>query len=296
MKLSGVKLLALYLIFLGFYFPARSENRKSLLIATYNVDNLFDTINDPGIHDLILTPEQYALKINNLSRAIGELKADILALCEIENSRVLDDLLRTPALNEIPYRYIHYDSPDPRGIDVALLYRHDRIDIMESEPLQAPDRYATRDVLRVKTQVEEQTFVFYVVHLPSRRGGRSRATRMRETLADSLNSWGLHEGEDSKVLILGDFNDNPGSKLISERLTAFRCTTSEPFKKGQGSYAWRDRWLMYDQILVTPNVRTTGEASVFVRPWLLTPAGRFKDYPDRTNFSDHLPVYLKVVF
>ncbi len=125
--------------------PAIYASEKSLLVATYNVENLFDTVNHPFIQDDILSAEQYQLKVKNIARVIGELEPDLLVLCEVENAEVVEDVVRevgTPA-----YRVVHYDSPDPRGMDVAMIYRPDRLQVLNSEPIAAPDGYRTRDVL-----------------------------------------------------------------------------------------------------------------------------------------------------
>lgn len=277
--------------------PACGQTGRSLTIATYNVCNLFDTINDPGIRDQILTPESYRFKRAALARVIGELAPDIIALCEVENARVLRDLLATAPLDTLPYRFIHYDSPDSRGIDVALLYRSDRAEPLESEPIRVSDGYPTRDILRAVFAVTgtERKVAVYAVHLPSRRGGYGRAAHMREMIAARLGGMAAREAAGTDAVILGDLNDNPRSELIRRNLSAWRCLTDAPYRKGQGSYAWRDVWSMYDHILVGRESEPAGDARVFLREWMQTAEGRFRGYPDRT-ISDHLPVYIRLLF
>lgn len=276
--------------------PAHGQPAHSLTVATYNVCNLFDTINDPGIHDMVLTPEAYRLKTANLARVIGELAPDIIALCEIENAGVLRDLLAAAPLDTISYRFIHYDSPGSRGIDVALLYRSDRVTPLNSEPIRVSGGYPTRDVLRAEfsTQETDRKLAVYAVHLPSRRGGYGNATRMREVIAARLSEMASREEPGTGVVIMGDLNDNPTSKLVRRNLDGLHCLTAAPHRKGTGSYAWRDTWLMYDNIFVSRNL-VWDDARIFMRGWMLTPSGRFRGYPDRT-VSDHLPVYTNIRF
>lgn len=276
--------------------PADGQPVRSLTVATYNVCNLFDTINDPGIHDMVLTPEAYRLKTANLARVIGSLAPDIIALCEVENAGVLRDILDTPPLDTVPYRFIHYDSPDSRGIDVALLYRSDRVTPLNSEPIQVSGGYPTRDVLRAECSIanSDNRLTIYAVHLPSRRGGYGKATRMREMIAARLGDMASREEPGTGVIIMGDLNDNPTSKLVRRNLDGLRCLTAAPHRKGTGSYAWRDTWLMYDNIFVSRNL-VSDDARIFRQEWMLTPSGRFRGYPDR-SVSDHLPVYTNIRF
>lgn len=276
--------------------PAYGQPGQTLTVATYNVCNLFDTINDPGIHDLVLSPENYKLKSANLARVIGDLAPEIIALCEVENAGVLRDLLATAPLDTIPYRFIHYDSQDNRGIDVALLYRADRVIPLNSEPVRVSDGYPTRDILRAEFSISgtDRKLAVYAVHLPSRRGGYGRATRMREVIAARLGDMAVREAPEKGVVVMGDLNDNPTSKLVRRNLSGLSCLTAAPHRRGVGSYAWRDTWLMYDNIFVSRNL-TSGDARVFVRDWMLTGAGRFRGYPDRA-VSDHLPVYARIGF
>ncbi|MDE5945538.1 MAG: endonuclease/exonuclease/phosphatase family protein [Rikenella sp.] len=273
----------------------------ALTVATYNVCNLFDTINDPGIRDNLPTPEHYRHKIEALARVIGELGPDMIGLCEVENAAVLRDLTTTAPLDSVPYRLLHYESPDRRGIDVALLYRADRIETIASEPIRFSTDYPTRDVLRVELRIlgSERRMVVYVLHLPSRRGGYSQATRMRETIAATIGEQAAREEPGVGVIVLGDLNDTPASGLVRRMLateaTGLRCLTAAAHRKGIGSYAWRDSWLMYDHILVNREVNAIGDARVFRRPWMLTATGRFRGYPDRA-ISDHLPVYIRILY
>ncbi|HJE87799.1 endonuclease/exonuclease/phosphatase family protein [Rikenella microfusus] len=290
-------ILPFILILLYAVRPAQAQPARVLTVASYNVCNLFDTINDPGIRDLVLTPEAYEAKTVALARVIGGLSADIVALCEVENAGVLGDLLASAPLDTVPYRFIHYDSPDNRGIDVALLYRRDRVEPLASEPIRVSDGYPTRDILRAEFAVTgtDRRIAVYAVHLPSRRGGYGRAARMRETIAARLGDMAAQEAPGTGAIVLGDLNDHPGSKLVRRNLSGLRCLTAAPHRRGQGSYAWRDTWVMYDHIFVSRDLEPAEDARIFLRDWMLTAEGRFRGYPDRT-ISDHLPVYVRLFF
>lgn len=266
-----------------------------LVVATYNVCNLFDTINDPGIADEVLSPEAWRRKTERLGRTIGALDPDVIALCEVENAAVLEALLGSPGLAGKGYRPIHYDSPDRRGIDVALLYRAGRLRPTASEPIRMTTDYPTRDLLRAEFSVAGATkrLVVYAVHLPSRRGGYHRATRAREEIAARLDAHAAADSADAAVVLLGDFNDNPSSGLVRRRLAGWRPLALQAHRRGEGSYAWDDVWLMFDQIFVGRSTAAE-EARVFLRPEMLTREGRFAGYPDR-ELSDHLPVYTRIL-
>lgn len=288
----------LFILLFSSIFPFRAgaaqPPERTLTIATYNVCNLFDTINDPGVADVVSTPEAWRQKTERLSRTIGALAPDIIVLCEVENASTLDALLRTAPLAGQPYRYIHYDSPDRRGIDVALLYRADRLKPTASEPIRTTTGYPTRDVLRAEFAVPgtERPLAVYAVHLPSRRGGYYRATRMREEIAAQVAAMAAADSARAEVVLAGDFNDNPTSGLVRRRLAGWRCLTREAHRRGMGSYAWRDTWLMYDNIFTNHRLQAE-EARVFLRDNMLTREGRFAGYPDR-ELSDHLPVYTRI--
>jgi len=291
-------------LFLLFFFalsaggPFRTgatERGTTLVVATYNVCNLFDTINDPGIADEVPTPEAWRRKTERLGRTIGAMAPDVIALCEVENAGVLDALLGSPGLAGEGYRHIHYDSPDRRGIDVALLYRADRMRLTGAEPIRMATDYPTRDVLRAEFSVEGATrpLVVYAVHLPSRRGGYHRATRAREEMAARLDAHAAADSAAATVVLLGDFNENPSSRLVRRRLEGWRPLAAGAHGRGEGSYAWHDVWLMFDQIFVGRGT-VAEEARVFLRQGMLTRTGRFEGYPDR-ELSDHLPVYTRIL-
>jgi predicted extracellular nuclease len=207
-------------------------------IAFWNVENFYDTINDPAVDDeeflpkgkMKWTSERYTTKLEHLSKeilALGNGKGpDLLGMAEIENERVLVDLTTKTSLAKQKYGIVHYDSHDKRGIDVALLYKKDKFKVLASKTIsvQFPmdslvkgDTLFTRDILLVKGILAKDTIYIVVNHWPSRRGG-SEASEGRRILA----AWKLHETTDSllhhdpfaKIVEIGDFNDEPFNKSI----------------------------------------------------------------------------------
>ena len=294
--------------------PAGHSARQGrITVGFYNLENLFDTINEPGKSDGEFTPQgsrkwdtrKYNGKLDALAGAISLFAPDILGVCEAENIGVLDDMAVREAIAAYGYAAVHYDSPDPRGADVALLYRADRVEILSSEPLPAPEGKATRDILRVEAFYEGLAFSIYVVHLPSRRGNDPAAARQRRRMVETLDKLCLAETQadpERCVVVCGDFNDNPDSRLLRGSMGTMRNASAAPFRQGKGSYAWRDVWQMYDQIFVSLNMtsgqglwRMDGDAEVVGDPALLQRSGRFAAYPAKGKISDHLPVVVKFV-
>ena len=202
-------------------------------VAFYNVENLFDTINDPLTQDDARTPKgryrwtksRYDLKIKNLARVISQIGADtrgtppdIIGLCEVENSEVLQDLIADSQLAPFRYRAIHLDGTDERGIETALLYKNDSFLplTIKSIPLKLFNekgfRDHTRDQLVVEGLLDTERFYFIVNHWPSRSGGelrskpyRIQAARLNRKLIDSIQI----RDPRAKIISMGDFNDNP---------------------------------------------------------------------------------------
>ena len=305
-----MRTLLIFLITLVLTPSGAYAREDAVTFGFYNLENLFDTINEPGRYDDDFTPRgrnkwdtpKYYDKLSALSRAINLFAPDILGVCEAENRAVLEDLARQPALERLGYDVIHYDSPDPRGSDVALIYRRDRITVLSSEPVTAPGGRATRDILRVEASSGELTFSIYIVHLPSRRGNDPAATRQRWQIVEALDRFceaELSADPARCVIVAGDFNDNPDSKMLRGIFGSMYNATAKPFAQGKGSYAWRDVWQMYDQILVSDNMKSVGkwrlegDATVINRPELLQNSGRFASYPAKWKVSDHLPVMVK---
>lgn len=315
-------------------------------IAFYNVENLFDTINDPKTFDDDRTPEGadrwttkvYKDHVMKIARVISEIgkdqtqqPPDIIGICEVENKDVIVDLVNTPHLKKFNYGIIHYDSPDSRGIDVALLYRKNIFKPIESQPhrLQIEDekgeKRTTRDQLLVSGFLDGEKIHLIVNHWPSRNGGeaqtrpkRMAAARLNKSLIESI----LAKEPNAKIFSMGDFNDDPtndsfkkilqtkGKKQEITKNTDLYNPMEEMLKKGIGSLAFQDSWNLFDQIFFTGNLLNSDKSSyrfwkagVFNKPYLAITSGNRKGYPYRSmsngnytwGYSDHFPVYLFLI-
>jgi hypothetical protein len=334
-------------VFLSCFSVLYSQNSfKAGVIAFYNLENLFDTINTDGVDDEDFTPlglnkwtsERYLVKISHMAEAISRIGEDdgikggpaILGVSEIENRQVLQDLVSHPLLKASNYQIVHYDSPDLRGVDVALLYqpRYFRVISSESPELVIFDennqRVYTRDQLVVTGSFDGENISFIVNHWPSRSSGeavtkprRNEAATLTRRLVDSLQR--LDAG--AKIVIMGDLNDDPVNESLRKYLRAsdspdklkegelFNCMYPL-FKKGIGSLYYRDGMNLFDQIIVSPALLGKDystykfyTARVFNKPFLIQQDGQYKDYPLRTyvgttfqgGYSDHFPVYILLV-
>ncbi|MCG9971287.1 endonuclease/exonuclease/phosphatase family protein [Christiangramia crocea] len=332
------------------FFSLSAQEKKDYLISTiafYNVENLFDTEDNPETFDDdrtasgkdAWTEEKYQKKIENISRVLSEIGTDvnpeppaILGVCEIENRKVLEDLIIHPNLRKYNYGIIHFDSQDERGVDVALLYRKQHFTPLDSktrrlviyEADNPTKRDYTRDQLVVSGLLNKEEVNFIVNHWPSRGGGEKRSAYKREKAA-SLNKRIIDSlvkiNPDARIISMGDFNDDPTNKSFKKILKteAGRNRLSENslynpmenmLKEGKGSLAYRDSWNLFDQIFMTSNLlnkKSQGfefyKAGIFNKPYLITQNGQFKDYPFRTygysgyegGYSDHFPVYIYLI-
>ena len=325
-------------------FAQDSKRLMPFSIAYYNVENLFDTIpNNPYGRDVDFTPQgslmwntqKYFSKLDNLAFVLKQLGQEItplgpavIGLSEVENRSVLEDLVKHKDLQRFNYQIVHYDSPDRRGIDNALLYNPLLFTVLSSKPYrvvipESPDS-RTRDVLLVSGLMDGEKFHFLVNHWPSRWGGE-KASRHRRVAAAKLNRH-IHDSlriadPNSRVIIMGDFNDNPNDISIRDVLGAKARQRDVPpgglfnpfadkFSRGIGTLAFRGRWSLFDQIIISDNLLdndrntfTFWKAEVFNRDFLVTKEGSFKGYPHRTfsgnvflnGYSDHFPVLIYLV-
>jgi predicted extracellular nuclease len=296
------------------------KKAKYMGVAFYNVENLFDTIDDPETYDGDYLPDsfrawntdKYNTKLNNLAKVIttfdGEFAPDFLGLCEIENKLVIEDLLKTKLMKNLGYEIVHYQSSDVRGIDVAAIYNPKKLELIESGiqwvDLSEFDQI-TRDILwiKMKSKTGNDLFYFFVNHWPSRRGGlaesepkRIKAASTLKHLKDSL----LRIDPSANVIVMGDFNDEPDNKSVLTELNTtgnsktisneqlFNAMTKLNDKQ-KGSYCYRGNWNMLDQILINSNL-ADGKAWEYVgksakvrnEKWLKQSSGDYKNYPLRT--------------
>ena len=313
------------------------EAQKSSLLVFYNTENLFDTLADPQTLDQARTPsglyhwnrERFQRKLEQLSELLVQLEnkskdgPSLIGLCEIENAGVLRDLLRTKPLSTQEYGWIHHDSPDRRGIDLALLYRKKEFLplhynahrlLLENEKGY---RVFTRDQLVITGILQEEEITLLLVHWPSRRGGKSRSSPLRKKAAelslrilDSLRT----ENPERKIIVMGDFNDNPHDASLEllqkkwDSLSALINPMEELYQKGMGTVAYRDEWALFDQFLFSKSLIATQtgwsaqHAFIYCLPSLINSKGRYKGYPYRTyvgtvyqgGYSDHLPVGIRL--
>lgn len=295
------KILLLNLFFISFFISSCSSDLslpagKSVFIAFWNVENYFDTQDDPAIDDSEFLPEsekkwnkeKFDLKTANLAKVIASMNGgtgpEVLGFAEVENKGVLETL--TASLKEKygqEYEIVHKDSPDGRGIDVALIYKKGLIDFVryEAHRVELNDKYPTRDVMQVVLKAGGRDLNLFINHWPSRRGGQHESEKNRIAAAGTLRTAvdKLFEARKAaNVIIMGDFNDEPVNVSIAQTLDAkaFNCSEKNSvaengvlynlaFKKkseGIGSYLYRSEWNMLDQIIVSGSL-INGTTSVF---------------------------------
>lgn len=317
---------------------------KIRTISFYNVENLFDTIDNPDTFDEDFTGKGkygyssrvYWEKIENISKVISEIgfiktktSPVIVGLAEIENREVLEDLINSKSLKNGRYKIIHFDSPDRRGIDVALLYKENLFKPIDQKVFEvrlweaSGKRIYTRDQLLVTGFLDDELIHIIVNHWPSRRGGQVISSSKREKSAfvtreiiETLHA----EFLDPKIIIMGDFNDDPTDISIKEGLKSVGNIKNindsllfnpmeRMFLKGYNSLGYRDGLNLFDQILLSEaciSRNSSNEsyefymAGIFNPQYLITQKGRYIGYPFRTfqnqtyigGFSDHFPVYI----
>lgn len=235
-------------------------------VAFWNVENL-SRLSPPS-------------KSEAIRRTIGELQPVVMGVCEVQNRSDLENILL------VGYDCVHYNSPDSRGYDVALIYRDSLVKVLNSNTITAAGGLPTRDILVVEAELYEEHYKFVVVHLPSRRDNSLLIRKQRNMILNQIDSIARTA---RNVVVCGDFNTNPTQNLVSALYNA----SYQPYKKGKGSYAYRDIWQMYDQILVSRGL-TSEDAKIFAKPYLITQTGRFRGYPAKNTPSDHLPVYIEI--
>lgn len=322
---------------------SQKNNYKVAIISFYNLENFYDTVHNPLVNDYEFLPSGernynsniYWSKVKNLATVISQIGTEInpdgpalLGVSEIENDTVLTDLINHPLLKARNYKFVHYDSRDARGVDVALLYNPKYFTPEQSDKLfvQLPagskgDAWFTRDVLWVKGKMDGETIYVYVNHWPSRSGGEERSIPARAAAAkvvkhhtDSL----LAIDKNIKAVIMGDLNDDPISPSLTKVLKAKGNVADvndggiynpwyDLYKKGIGTLAYQDAWGLFDQILITKpwlNKDQDGyffyQQKIFNKEYMVENVGRYKGYPMRTwdgntyrgGFSDHFPTYL----
>lgn len=311
-------------------------------IGFYNLENLFDTIHDKGKNDYEYLPDgvnkwgtmKYSNKLRNMATVLNEMSTDMLPMglaavgvSEIENSRVLDDLVNHDILAHRGWKVIHIEGPDQRGVDCGLLYNPKLFKPLSAAliPYTTADNnttYKTRGFLTVSGELADEKVHFIVNHWPSRAAkspARERAGTLVKAIKDSL----MNAEPESKVIIMGDLNDDPDNKSIKNNLGAKRKSSEiklptdlyNPWwdilrSKGLGTLKYCGKWNLFDQIIVSGNLvgkeRSTlkyYKPEIFSRSYLMQQEGKYKGSPKRTHasgvwlngYSDHLPVIIYLI-
>ncbi len=256
-------------------FLAHAQTKNAATIGFYNLENLFDTVDDPATDDAEYLPngknqwteERYQQKLTNMSQAIAGMGPDILGVSELENRKVLEDLIKQPLLAAKRYQIVHFDMQDARGVDVALIYRPAVFKpfAFVQIPVRDPEEpgFRTRNILWVKGLLNSRdTLHIAINHWPSRRGGGGKETKRllaAEALRRTFDSV-LTINPKANIIAMGDFNDDPNNRSIKKILTppsaknpAELYNAAEPtFKKGFGTLAFNGMWNLFDQMILSP--------------------------------------------
>lgn len=340
------KLFLTTLLVAGVLFSCFAQ--KPHMVVFYNLENLFDTINDPDKLDDEFLPDgvkkwnssKYYRKQSNIDKVFFDMAAinrefpAVIGVSEIENRLVLEDLVSQPKMSLGNYRIVHYDSPDRRGVDCAFLYCPDvfKLEGSKAHKFEMPGmpNFRTRDLVTMWGTIEGEPFFFLVSHWPSRLGGKEASDAKREAaasqcrrIADSVRI----ANPNTKVVIMGDLNDDATDKSITDVLGAKAKINKlsegdlyspyiELLKAGYGTLGYRDSWNLFDNIIVSENLATGSTGSlklvrapkskyygnIFSRPYMMQREGQYRNYPLRTfvsnnfqnGFSDHLPVFIYI--
>ena len=328
-----------------FCIHAQTGSFHVSLIGFYNLENFYDTVNNPNVNDEEFLPTSqrkynshvYLDKVDRLSEVISQIGIDvnpdglaILGVAEVENDTVMNDLIHSKKLKDRHLKFEHYNSPDLRGVDVALIYNPKYFKVISSAPLfvQLPggskDSWATRDVLYVKGVLDGDTVHVFVNHWPSRVGGEERSIPARAAAAgvvkkrvDSIMAIVPH----SKIVIMGDLNDDPISPSVTKVIGAKGNLEDvkengiynpwlDLYKKGLGTLPYQDAWALFDQILVSDGWLSKVQpgyyfrkAIIFNKEFMVQKTGKYRGYSKRTwdgmtynyGYSDHFPTYVLMV-
>tara|TARA_B100001778_G_scaffold116610_1_gene95729 strand:+ start:1606 stop:2562 length:957 start_codon:yes stop_codon:yes gene_type:complete len=314
----------LIFLLLPFFVLSQSDD-KELFSVFYNVENLFDTIDNPNTRDNEFLPKsekkwdtyRYNYKLNQLDKVFSEIikkenenrLPDIIGLCEVENKLVIDDLLKTETFKNHTYKIIHKQSPDGRGIDCALLV-DEKFEVLNSDFIKINnpiESRATRDIVFGKLKFKNQIINVFVNHWPSRWGGQEASNHKRVFVAEVLRKYIDNNTLESDFnLIMGDFNDYPTNESLAEVLVKDDLVNlmSKSNVSGRGSYNYRGNWDWLDQIIVSQDDFKLISFGAFEEDFMMYTNKKGEVYPNRSfggnnwyaGFSDHLPVFLRFTF
>lgn len=304
---------------LSLFFVSRSSAiAQPHSFMFYNVENLMDSQNDSITNDDEFIAggargwSEYKVnrKINHIAKVIlaanGFNYPDVVGLCEVENFELLDRLVSSTPLSKLGYRYIHKESPDGRGIDVALLYRPSRVTPLwyKHHPLRSAlgDTIATREILECQLLIGSDSLHVFINHWPSRYGGEINSANKRMLAAQTL--WNIIEKRQANSIIMGDFNDEPHDSsmqwLCQEQHNLVNL--SAQWNKRQGTLKYQSVWSIFDQIIISDELNDDLiSAQIINLPFLLQDDEKwggqklhrtYHGYKYEGGFSDHLPVML----
>jgi endonuclease/exonuclease/phosphatase family metal-dependent hydrolase len=319
---------------------AAQEQLKVTAIGFYNCENFFDTIHDPNKMDYDFTPsgayhytsEVYKQKLHNIANVIQKMGTDVtpdgpavMGLVEVENGNVLSDLVAQPAIAYRHYKYVWFYTSDERGISTALIYNPKYLQVLNSEAIRVPTetlkfKRPTRDILHVYGVLAGDTVHFLVNHWPSKSGGEAASEPGRllvasidKRIVDSLTEI----NPDTKIIIMGDLNDNPTSKGVVGVLKAKANIDDvekkdiynpwiKMYKKGFGTESYQGEWNLIDQIMLSGGfIKNHNDkwkfykAEIFNKDFLVNKIGNNAGLPHRSftignvwdnGYSDHFPV------
>ena len=321
-----------------FSFLKKKKEKQLHTVAFYNLENLFDTVDDPATLDDDFTPngirkwtkKRYKRKVFKLAKTIAGIgfkstqnPPALVGVAEVENETVVRDLIGSEPLRKIDYAFVHYDSPDERGIDTALLYHKDFFEVIASEPITLyvnnldGERDLTRDILYVHGKLNGEEIHVFVNHWPSRRDGAEETDYKRILAAETIREF-MSEIEENypnpNYIIMGDFNDDPKSVSIQTLMKSGALYNPmeklhAPLQRGSSNY--KRSWSLFDQIMVSHNffnyekgTHSFAHANIFDDQFLTEFKGKYKGSPFRTfaghkylgGYSDHFPVYIQLKF
>jgi predicted extracellular nuclease len=289
------KINSLLVVLFIFISTCNAQEEDTIYVAFWNLQNLFDTIDDPGKNDesflpdgdMEFTPEKLDKQMYNLSRVIRSMNnrkgPDLLGVCEVENHAVLKSMV-TKYLSDLGYKTAYLESPDNRGIDNGLLYRADKFKLLnlQADTVHLSDDWPTRLIFGVNLLAKnDEKLTVFVNHWPSRRGGQEESEPNRIAAAQTLRNAVdriFDKNINAKIMAIGDFNDEPLNISVLETLKAFpvKCDTLLAefeeeeagelynlsyfaFESGLGTYKYKEDWNMIDQIIVSGSLLTSKE-------------------------------------
>ncbi len=324
---------------------AQKKDYQVIAIGFYNCENFFDTKNDPKKQDDDFTPngayhyteEVYQQKQHNIATVFQKIGTDItpdgaaiIGMVEVENDKVLSDVSQQPEIKNRNYKHVWFPTSDERGISTAMLYNPKYFQVLHAEPIKVDlnlvgQKRPTRDILHVYGVLAGDTIHVFVNHWPSKSGGEAEsapgrllAASINKRICDSL----LKLNPNTKIMLLGDLNDNPTSEGVIKTLNAKAekndVTLTDiynpwinMYKKGLGTESYRGEWNLIDQIMLSGSLLKNNnnqwkyyKAEIFNKDFLINKLGEDKGLPHRSftraqvwdnGYSDHFPVLIYLV-